>query len=80
MLLKNETLKQGIKVFNTEIEKIKTEFPFDIEQQIKDDDWVAKQVSKIEEQIKQLRSFEGELIIEYTALINNYGGTKPELN
>lgn len=80
IVLKNETLKAGIKIFNTEIEKIKKEFPFDIEDKIKDDEWVSEQTNKIVEELKQLRIFEGELILEYTALINNYGGTKPELN
>lgn len=78
--LKNETLKAGIKVFNIEIEQIRNQFPFDMEQQIKDDDWVEEQVKSITTQVEQLRSFEGELILEYTALIHNYGGTKPELN
>jgi DnaJ domain len=78
--LKSETLKQGIKIFNVEIEKIKNEFPFTIEQQIKDDDWVNEEVKKITTEITQLRAYEGELIIEFSALINNYGGAKPELN
>ena len=78
--LKNETLKEGIKIFNKEIDDIKKEFPFTIENQIKDEDWVKENVDKIQFDIKQLRIFEGELILEYTALINNYGGTKPELN
>lgn len=78
--LKNQTLKEGIKIFNKEIADIKKEFPFTLENQIKDEDWVQEQVDKVEIEAKQLRIFEGELILEYTALINNYGGSKPELN
>jgi hypothetical protein len=78
--LKNETLKQGIKILHEEIEVIKNNFPFNIENNIKDDDWVKQQVEKIESEITQLHRYEGELILEYEALINNYGGTKPELN
>lgn len=78
--LKNETLKEGIKLLFAEIETIKNDFPFTIEQQIKDDYWVNEQVEIHTVQIKELRTYEGELILEYEALINNYGGTKPELN
>lgn len=78
--LKNETLKEGIKLLHTEILSIKNNFPFDIEDKIKDEEWVAQEVEIIAAQIKALRSFEGELILEYEALINNYGGNKPEFN
>ncbi len=78
--LKNETLKEGIKLLHKEILAIKNEFPFNIEHKIKDEDWVMAEIAKIQEQTKLLRSFEGELILEYETLINNYGGAKPELN
>ena len=58
----------------------KTEDDLAREQQIKDDYWVNEQVETHTVQIKELRTYEGELILEYEALINNYGGTKPELN
>ncbi len=78
--LKNETLKEGIRLLNTEVISIKNNFPFNMEEQIKDEDWVKQQVEKIAADCKQLRIYEGELILEYEALINNYGGSKPELN
>jgi hypothetical protein len=78
--LKNETLKEGIKLLHNEIISIKNNFPFDMEDKIKDEEWVAQEVEIIDLQIKALRSFEGELILEYEALINNYGGNKPEFN
>ena len=78
--LKNETLKEGIKLLHNEIEGIKKEFPFDVEDKIKDEDWVQGEVEKIEIELKQLRIFEAELILEYETLINGYDGTEPELN
>ena len=78
--LRNEVLSEGIKQLNVQIEKIRSTFPFDIEQQIKDEDWVKDEVEKILEIISTYRALEGELILEYEALINGYGGTKPELN
>ncbi len=78
--LKNETLKEGIKLLHNEIEGIKNTFPFDVEDKIKDEDWVKESVETIEVELKQLRIFEGELILEYEALINGYGGAKPEFN
>lgn len=78
--LKNEVLSEGIKVLKKEIEEIKSQFPFNIEQNIKDEKWIASEVEKLQSSLKQLRSYEGELILEYEALINEYGGTKPELN
>ncbi|CAN5706769.1 hypothetical protein BH10BAC3_BH10BAC3_16630 [soil metagenome] len=78
--LRNEVLAEGIKLLNVEIESIRLEFPFDMEQQIKDEDWVACQVKDIQANMKQLRRLEGELILEYEALIHGYGGTNPELN
>ena len=78
--LRNNVLSEGIKVLSKEIEQIREDFPFNIEQQIKDDEWVKERVAEIEKNISALRAYEGELILEYEALINGYGGTKPELN
>lgn len=78
--LRNETLSEGIRILNMEIEKIKNEFPFTIEAKIKDEQWVQSETEKIMEEITRLRTYEGELILEYESLINGYGGTKPELN
>jgi hypothetical protein len=80
LALRNETMKEGIKQLQAELEQIRREFPFDMEQQIKDEDWVIQQQEIIKNTISALRVREGELILEYEALINGYGGTKPELN
>lgn len=78
--LRIQVLTEGIRLLNCEITGIKKDFPFDMEDKIKDDEWVQEEVAKIETEIKELRVFEGELILEYESLINGYGGTKPELN
>lgn len=78
--LRNEVLKEGIKQLQLEVEKIRSVFPFDIEQQIKDEEWVSEQQELIKENIAKLRVFEQELESEFDALINGYGGSKPELN
>lgn len=78
--LRLSVLAEGIKLLNKEIAKIKNSFPFDMEEKIRDDEWVKEEVEKIEAEIKELRAYEGELILEYESLINGYGGTKPELN
>jgi hypothetical protein len=78
--LRLSVLREGIKLLNNEIAEIKSAFPFDMEEQIRDEEWVNEEVGKIETEIKELRAYEGELILEYESLINGYGGTKPELN
>lgn len=78
--LRNNVLAEGIKVLAKDIEQIREDFPFNIEQQIKDDEWVKERTDEIQKNISALRVYEGELILEFEALINGYGGTKPELN
>lgn len=78
--LRLHVLSEGIRLLNDEIAIIKSNFPFDMEDKIKDEEWVRGEVTKIEKEIKELRAYEGELILEYESLINGYGGTKPELN
>lgn len=80
LLLRMEVLSEGIKLLIHEIEEIQSSFPFDMEEQIKDEEWGKAEVAKIEKDIKELRAYEGDLILEYESLINGYGGTKPELN
>lgn len=78
--LRLQILSEGIRLLNNEIAEIRNSFPFDMEDKIKDEEWVKEEVAKIETEIKELRAYEGELILEYESLINGYGGTKPELN
>jgi len=71
--LRNATMKEGIKVLNDEIKNIRSEFPFNMEAQIKDDAWIAAQTNSIQQEIKQLKQYEQELLQQYTELINSYG-------
>jgi hypothetical protein len=78
--LRNEVLSEGIKQLENEINLIRCSFPFDMEENIKDEAWVAERQQEIKEIVNQLRILEGDLILEYEALIHGYGGSKPELN
>jgi transcriptional regulator with AAA-type ATPase domain len=73
--LKIESLKEGIKLLNKSIDKIRQEFPFNMEEKIKDEAWVDDEKSKLQSEIKEYRAFEGELILEYQIIIINYGDT-----
>lgn len=80
LVLRIEVVKEGIRFLEKEIAQIRAAFPFTIETQIRDEEWVKTEVARIEEGILALRQYEGELTLEYEALINGYGGAKPELN
>lgn len=64
-----QVLKEGIKVLQDQIMHIKSQFPFTVEQQIKDEDWVAAETAKLQEELKQLNDYEQELTLEYEQLI-----------
>ena len=68
--LRNESLKEGVRILNEEIKNIKSVFPFTIEQQIKDEDWVQTEVVQIKKDIAALTEYEKELVQHYTDLIN----------
>jgi hypothetical protein len=40
-----------------------------VEKQIKDEEWVAEETAKLEEELKQLNNYEQELTLEYEQLI-----------
>lgn len=69
LTLKIETLKEGCKVLAEQIKKIKSEFPFTIEAQIKDEEWVAAEQEKIKKELEALQQYETELTLEYRELI-----------
>lgn len=66
-------LKEGIKILYAELEEIKTLFPFTIEAQIKDDEWVTSRVSEIKEEINKLQQYEAQLEYEYKKTIELHG-------
>lgn len=67
--LKIEILKQGCMVLNEQMQQIKSEFPFTIEAEIKDEEWVAAEQEKLKHEIASLKQYETELTLEYQQLI-----------
>ena len=69
ILLKIQVLKEGIKVLNEQISEIKNEFPFTIESQIKDDDWVKNEQEELYSELAKLKDYEEELTVDYHKII-----------
>jgi hypothetical protein len=67
--LRLEVLKEGIKVLQEKILHIRSQFPFTVEKQIKDEEWVAAETEKLQNELKQLKDYEQELTLEYEQLI-----------
>ena len=67
--LRNTALTEGIKLLNEELRNIRTQFPFTIEQQIKDEEWVTEQVTALHKELHELKEYEKELQQHYLELI-----------
>jgi hypothetical protein len=63
-------LKEGIKVLQDEIVQIKQAFPFTIEANIKDDEWVNNETTKLKEELDRLKASEEELTLQYQNMIS----------
>ena len=68
--LRMDVLKEGIKVLNEQIVQIRSEFPFTMEQQITDDDYVSEQSGEIKKELGKLADYENELTSAYQQIIN----------
>ena len=68
--LKIEVLKEGIKVMNEQLLKIRSEFPFTIEAQIKDEEWVSGQTQELKKELHKLQDYESELTLQYQQIIS----------
>ncbi len=68
--LKIEVLKEGIKVLNEQNLQIRNEFPFTIETQIKDDEWVSAQSAELKKELDKLQQYESELTLQYQQIIS----------
>ena len=68
--LRMEVLKEGIKVLNEQIIQIRSEFPFTMEQQIKDEEWVSEQSAELKKELNKLVEYENELTLEYQQMIS----------
>lgn len=67
--LRNTALTEGIRLLNEELKNIRAQFPFTIEQQIKDEEWVTGQVTILKNELEQLKEYEKELQQHYLELI-----------
>src|SRR4029078_12380358 len=63
--LKIEVLKEGIKVLNEQVFHIKREFPFTMEANLKDDEWVSSQTEELKKELDKLQQYENELTEQY---------------
>ena len=59
-----------IKVLQDEIVQIKQVFPFTIEANIKDDEWVSNESAKLKEELERLKTYEEELTLQYQNMIS----------
>ncbi|MEO8086745.1 MAG: hypothetical protein ABI763_08000 [Bacteroidota bacterium] len=64
-----ESIKEGCKVLQEEIARIKSVFPFTIEKEIKSEIWVENETQKIKTDIETLKQYEKELVEEYNTLL-----------
>ena len=67
--LRNNALAEGIRLLNEELKAIRSEFPFTIEQQIKDEEWVIEEATRLKKELESLKEYEKELQQHYLELI-----------
>ena len=67
-----ESIKEGCKIIQAEVTAIKNTFPFTIEKQIKDEEWVLAETEKIKKDAAALKQYEQELKDEYKSLVDLY--------
>ena len=75
MALQNATIKEGIRLLEEEIVELKQQFPFNIQEKINDEEWVAEQQETIKNEIAKLKEYEQELMAQYKSLMQEYGGS-----
>ena len=68
--LRNNALAEGIRLLNEELKAIRSEFPFTIEQQIKDEEWVIEEATRLKKELEALKEYEKELQQHYLELID----------
>jgi hypothetical protein len=74
LLLKVSILKEGIKVLDEQILAIRSEFPFTVQDQIKDDVWVAEKVEEIRKSIEEHKVLHDELETDFMNMIKSFDG------
>lgn len=63
------TLKEGARTLEEEIKNIKENFPFTFEEKIKDEDWVANEVSQLQQKLERLKQYEQKLELKYQTIL-----------
>jgi hypothetical protein len=71
ILLKIEILKEGIKIIDADILKIKEQFPFNMQDKITNEDWVNQEKNNVQEELNALKKYEDELSLKYQYLVNS---------
>lgn len=72
LALKIEVLKEGIRVLNDQLIAIRNEFPFTIESEIKDDEWVGLRREELINEHEKLEVYESDLTLQYQNIIRAY--------
>ena len=67
-----QSLKEGCLLLQNDIDAIQSTFPFTIEEDIVNEDWINSETEKINLDIAQLKAYEEELRNEYKTLINQH--------
>ncbi len=67
--LQHQTIKAGIKVLHKQISELKSQFPFTLENELKNEDWIVEQVKDIETEQVKLETYERELLTEIQSLL-----------
>lgn len=70
LLLSIESLKEGCQLLQNDIAAIRNTFPFTIEAELENEDWIISETEIINSDIAKLKEYEEELRNEYKILIN----------
>ncbi len=73
LALQNAALKQGVLLLENEIEGLKKQFPFTVEKQIKDEEWVTQKQETLTQEVEALKEYQLQLEAELNTLRNLYG-------
>jgi hypothetical protein len=69
--IKIKVLTEGIKVLEAEILEINKQFPFNMKEQILDDEWISSEKESIQSELNQLTMYEQDLTQQFTHLVNS---------
>jgi hypothetical protein len=70
--LKIAVLKESIKVLEQQITIIRSEFPFTLEKELKDDEWVANETATLKEELEAMQNQKVAFVEEYKMLKSLY--------